>query len=189
MLMVIVSVVTIVRFSYDPPPYSGLPFEITLTPEETRAELDRLAELRDQSLPSSLGSMASAAQGCIQGSLGKTPDAEVLQAARRFFLMIFAMRNRFESPLIDPRIADIPLDGPPSVDGLLDYWRSEGASKATADRWRWILAHYARVDHPIYTGIAIEPGGWANADLDKLFLSVKLSGESFISCYRSRSGG
>ena len=77
--------------------------------------------------------------------------------------------------------------GPPSVDGLVQAWARQGESKGTIDRWRWLLSFYAKVNHPIYAGLPIQPGGWENADLDNLFLAVKLNGDSFVSCYRSRS--
>ena len=98
------------------------------------------------------------------------------------------MRNRLESPLIDPRTADIPLDGGEAVDGLAEAWKRDGESAGTVDRWRWILSWYAKPGHAIYSGLNIEPGGWANADLDNILLAAKLGGDTFRACYRSRAG-
>lgn len=188
MLMIIVSVVVVVRYQLYPPPFEGVPFEIKLSDAQAKAEIDRLAGIKDKELKVSLGKMASAAESCVSGSLSKRPSDAVLAAARRFFLAVYAMRDKVDSPLIDPRTRDISLKGPPSLDALVETWRKEGRSKATIERWQWILDFYTKLGHPIYVGIGLKPGGWEKADLDNLFVAVKLEGSNFANCVRSRAG-
>ena len=183
MLMIIVSLVVAVKFTLNPPPFEGLPFEVTLSEAEAGAEMERLAGLTDADSGRSLGALADVAAGCIKGTLAKPPEAAVVQALRRYMVAALAMKNQVESPLIDPRTRDIFIDGPYSVELLELHWKNKGNSKATIDRWGWFMKHYQSVGHPIYAGVKIAPGDWAAADLDSLFLSMKLNRSTFRPCY------
>jgi len=188
LLMVIVSLVAVLRFYFYPPPFTASPFIVEMDAGQVSAEFDRLSELTDKETGASLGRLAAAAEGCIRGAVGTGLPDKVERGARRLFIVYYALRNGVESPLIDPRMADVSLQGPPSLDALIESWGDEGQSPATIERWKWFMAGYFDAANPIYDGLGINPDSFDAQDLDKVFIGVRVTGGDFGPCVASRAG-
>ena len=164
-------------------------FVVELDAAQTEAELARLRGLPDAALPATLGVVAGAKTACVVGLMADKPNAAAIEAARRYFTVVFAIRDKVASPLIDPRagkfefaIADSPVE-------LRAMVESGDISEAQIERWSDLVSDYIHATHPLYTGLGLDQGGWAYTDFTNILALGQANWVRVAPCYRSRSGG
>jgi hypothetical protein len=164
-------------------------FEIALDAAGIDAELGRLRELPGETLPANLGAVASARVACTVDLLAQRPGTVAIEAAGRYFLIVFAMRKQVSSPLIDPRIREISLGTAKPLNDLAELVENGEIAESKLKEWDRLVASYREASHPIYTGLQLEEGNWVYADFGKIVAAAQANAKRVGACYRARVGG
>jgi hypothetical protein len=192
--LLIVAVITSVRY-LDPtsgPQGAGQPgyrFAVELDAAQIDAELMRLRALPGETLPANLGVVAGAKTACIVAVMGDKPNKAAIEAATRYFTVVFAIQERAASPLIDPRAQDFEFGIADSPDELRAKVESGEISERQVQRWIDLVSDYLHASHPLYGGLKLDQGGWAYTDFTKILALGRLNWERIAPCYRARTGG
>jgi hypothetical protein len=165
------------------------PFVIELDAAGIDAELARLRGLPGETLPANLGKIAEAKTACIAKLMVDKPDPKAMAAATRLFVVLFAVRKRTESPLIDPSFHEFSAYDAEDMEGLLQLVESGVIRESGMERLVQLVQEYGAASHPIYSGLGLDAGGWAYPDFQKIVAASGANAKRVSTCFRARAGG
>ena len=164
-------------------------YVVELDAAQTEAELARLRGLPDGALPATLGEVAGAKAACVVGMMSSKPNAAAIEAARRYFTVVFAIHDKVSSGLIDPRARDFKFSIADSPVELRTLVENGDISESQVQGWSDLVSDYIHAGHPLYAGLGLDQGGWAYADFTNILALGQANWERIARCYRSRVGG
>lgn len=173
---------------------SRTPFVIELDAAGIDAELERLRELPGKTLLANtglanLGEIAAAKTACIANLMVDRPDPKAMAAATRLFVVLFAVRKRTESPLIDPRFDKYSAYDVEDMEGLRQLVESGDIRESEIERLAQLMQEYGAASHPIYSGLDLDAGGWVYPDFQKIVAASGANATRISTCFRARAGG